>query len=274
MARLIVSRLLIVAIALLIANPILAITNGQPDNGAHPYVAWVKALPPGATHLGPGLTGGALISPNVVLVLGIVARNINVLQSLGFRFFAGFTDPIDASGTPNPLIIEVDQSIPNPGALTVQRSDNTGLGVLILKSAVPGVTPATLPTLHELDSLNVHNGLHDESFDVVGFGIGDRDFSGTGMPFFPFSLIGPRLATVADFLALGPVPLVLSRNPVLGDGGPCFGDAGAPALLRGTNEVVGVAGFGGDDVCRAMSKFARVDTDDGRAFLGQFVSLP
>jgi len=62
-------------------------------------------------------------------------------------------------------------------------------------------------------------------------------------------------------------------NPSVGSGGTCYGDSGGPHFV-GSSDVVVAVTVTGDVNCRATDVDYRVDTDESRAFLSEFVTLP
>jgi hypothetical protein len=67
---------------------------------------------------------------------------------------------------------------------------------------------------------------------------------------------------------------LLMNSHATGLGGDCYGDSGGPKFLNSNPGVVYATVTTGDYPCRATTWDYRTDTDDARAFLGQFVTLP
>ena len=53
---------------------------------------------------------------------------------------------------------------------------------------------------------------------------------------------------------------------------PCFGDSGGPVFHDGL--LVGDTSFGASQFCRSAGGYYRLDTDDARSFLDDFVTVP
>jgi hypothetical protein len=69
--------------------------------------------------------------------------------------------------------------------------------------------------------------------------------------------------------------LRLSQNASTGNGGTCYGDSGGPDFLGGAASDLPVANrITGDNACPSTNVDYRLDTDDARSFLGQFVARP
>jgi hypothetical protein len=143
-------------------------------------------------------------------------------------------------------------------------NDTYDVAVLTLASD-PGIAPASLPTRNLLSSAT-----NRWWFTTVGYGT-ERNVKQTG----PHALFGGGVRMVATqrFLSLTKAWATMSMNPSTGSGGTCYGDSGGPHFLRDTKVVVSVT-VTGDRWCRATDKTYRLDTDQARAFLGQFVTLP
>ncbi len=77
------------------------------------------------------------------------------------------------------------------------------------------------------------------------------------------------------FQALTKNHLKLSQNPALGYGGTCYGDSGGPIFLGGSssNQLVALTSTG-DAACTATSVNYRLDTQEARAFLDNYVRVP
>ena len=190
-----------------------------------------------------------------------------------------FGNPIPILGlTDVNTLIPVTQFIPNPEYVQAtdthpfnphHGSDPGDMAVIVLPEFVTqGITPAVLPTLGLLDELAVKNALHGVLFTDVGYGSQDR----LGTQSNPM----PRMFAFSAFESLQPGFLQLSINPVLNNGGACFGDSGGPNFLpvNGAPILMAIASVGGDHVCRSTSGNYRLDTASARDFLKNFVTLP
>jgi len=82
---------------------------------------------------------------------------------------------------------------------------------------------------------------------------------------------------VATLNSTQPTHLQLSQNPATGSGGACYGDSGGPNFLgAGSTEtnIIATITIAGDAMCRATNTVLRLDTEEARVFLGQYVTLP
>jgi hypothetical protein len=68
--------------------------------------------------------------------------------------------------------------------------------------------------------------------------------------------------------------LKLAENPddSRAEGGSCFGDSGGP--LFHDDIVVAHNSFGASPFCRSFGGYYRLDTDDARSFLDDYVAVP
>jgi len=273
------SSLLAALVVIISTSPARAITNGFPDTtNTFSNVGAVIAV--GTDGKGFQICSGTLISPTVFLTVAHCALYFNdFLAPEGFKLYISFGNPIPILElTDVNTLIPVTQFIPNPEYVQAtdthpfnphHGSDPGDMAVIVLPEFVTqGITPAVLPTLGLLDELAVKNALHGVLFTDVGYGSQDR----LGTQSNPM----PRMFAFSAFKSLQPGFLQLSINPVLNNGGACFGDSGGPNFLpvNGTPILMAIASVGGDHVCRSTSGNYRLDTASARDFLKNFVTLP
>lgn len=151
------------------------------------------------------------------------------------------------------------------------EGDLHDVAVVILPAGkTRGIAPLRLPRAGLLDDRAARNGLKDQIFLNVGYGV---DATLRGMPGFTFD--GVRKVSRSPFQALEPFWLWLNMNSNATDlGGDCFGDSGSPKFFLEDSTLIVATVTSGDAVCRATSKDYRLDTSTPRAFLGPFVTLP
>jgi Trypsin len=254
--------------AMVVAAPSSAITFGQLDGNRHPNVGALFAdYDPDVP--GPDLLcSGTLISPTVFLT----ASHCTVfLPSVGVdpdEVWVSF-DPVAANADGSPargakLLGGTYHTNPLYG--TDGMADLHDIAVVVLDRPYNGATPAQLPTLNLLDSLD----LQDQRFVAVGYGT-VRETKRTGPNAFFFD--GVRRFVDQGFNTLTKSWLKLNMNPSTGSGGTCYGDSGGPHFLGNTNTIVSVT-VTGDTACRSTDVTYRLDTASARAFLGRFVTLP
>jgi len=97
---------------------------------------------------------------------------------------------------------------PNP-AFDAHAPDPNDVAVITFETPVVGITPAVLPTPGLLDELGQQNGLKDQLFTVVGYGVNQR-IVGEGQP-TPVRDLN-RLFATSGLNALGQALLRLSMN--------------------------------------------------------------
>lgn len=256
----------ILAATLILAAPANAITFGQLDGNRHPYVGALFAdYDPSV----PGqdlLCTGTLISPRVFLTASHCTEFLPAIGVDPDEVFVSFAaEPTTPDGAPKPttkLLGGTYHTHPQYGV----GGDPHDIGVIVLDNAYTKATPARLPTLNQLDSMN----LKGQRFTTVGYG-SVRDIKQTGPNALFFD--GKRRFVTQAFSALNKVWLKLSMNPSTGSGGTCYGDSGGPHFLGDTNLVVSLT-VTGDTPCRASDVTYRTDTASARAFLRNFVTLP
>jgi secreted trypsin-like serine protease len=253
----------VLAIALLLVTPALAITFGQPDEGRHPNVGTMvpKSSIPGV----PTICTGTLISSTVFLT---AAHCVVGMQAMFGITPADVNLTFDTEYTEGSKTYEVDSYSIDPN-YNHTAADAHDLAVLILKDAID-ITPADLPTAGLLDEMKVAGELKDQPFVAVGYGTVRDDKTGAPPALF---LDGIRRYTTGTYSALTKSWLKISANPAKDDGGACWGDSGGPHFLGDSNTIVSITSWG-DAACRAMGSTYRLDTESARSFLGQFLTLP
>lgn len=260
------------AIVALSAMPAQAITNGHLDGNRHPSTG---ALLYNWDPHHPGLDqacSGVLISPTVFLTAAHCDPNTSVANNPVWVSFAPDVYPI----TPASVLYH-GVFVPDPRFTWKHPlgSNTYDIAVVLLDTAVVGVTPARLPQAGLLDQLKGSGVLNGQLFTAVGYGIHKVNFGGGRPTASPED--GVRRYAVSDFLALRPAWLVLSENPHTGDGGSCAGDSGGPHFLgAGSSEsdIVASTTITGGGICNSTSVTYRLDTESARRFLGSYVTLP
>jgi len=234
-----------------------AITNGQPDEGRHPWVGALVSYDPetGDKYL---ICSGTLIAPKVFLTAAHCLLDEPSDLYVSFDSFVGAPDVGpevklyhgQAHGHPE----FVDETAPG---------DTHDIAVVVLDDRVEGINPATLPSRKALDRLDRHDLLDDIRWGVVGYGREGYDpsedaFFGGGTRFFATSAFGD----LEDF------KLNLTQAPPTG--GTCRGDSGGPVFLGRTRTVVGIVSDG-DPLCQETGVYYRTDTKSAQRFLRPFL---
>jgi hypothetical protein len=254
---------LVVATLLAVAGSAQAIVYGQPDGNRHPYVGALVAewQEPGRPDL---FCSGTLISPTVFLT---ASHCTAALADMGIEpdevwvtFDATFDE--DSPLLPGTYHTHPEFGFSGPGG----RSDPHDIAVIVLDAPVSGITPARLPTLNLLDTLD----LRRQRFTAVGYGTVRETRRGGPQNILENT---ERRFAAQSFMSLTKSWLNLSMNQATGDGGTCYGDSGGPHFLGDSNLIVSIT-VTGDAVCKASDVTYRVDTASARAFLDDFVAVP
>ena len=260
-----------------------AITDGQLDGEAHPYVAMVVACydyvdENGVDQQMPLWRGsGTLISPHVVVTAGhvvglapdyfgpggdIAPTSMRVyfeadVRGTGYPFTGGH------SGTP----------IAHPewnGYLTLPNSHD--IGAVVLDVPVVMAEYGQLPALGVLDALATQRGRQETTFDVVGYGLQYIRQSPKGVIKLQadpvryqgvVSLVNLNNALVDDYNMFN----TSDKGQGNGSGGTSFGDSGGPVFLPGSNVMVGVISFGLNMQATGPGGAFRTDTTEAQDFI-------
>lgn len=133
-------------------------------------------------------------------------------------------------------------------------NDTPDLAVLVLDHAPAGITPADLPSVGLVDTLN----LKTAQVSVVGYGV--NDFTNANNSSF-----GPRYYKNVNII---PGQRTQSGDIYLKTGaGTCYGDSGGPNFLAGTNTVLGDTVWGQSITCNDNSYIYRIDNTEALNFL-------
>ncbi|HKZ81746.1 MAG TPA: trypsin-like serine protease [Pyrinomonadaceae bacterium] len=214
------------------------------------------------------ICSGTMITSNVFLT----ASHCTVFydRELAPQGFTAYVS-LDSSIPFGPLtssktkLLPVSYVVTNPN-FNQSQSDSGDIAVLILRSGVHGVTPATLPSCGVLDQLGAQNELKNAVFTAVGYGVQNRVVGG-GVPYFQDLNPIPRMYAFSSFNSLNGGYIRLSQNPSTGNGGTCFGDSGGPNFFDVNGQQILMAiTITGDSVCRSTNVDYRVDTASAQAF--------
>jgi secreted trypsin-like serine protease len=263
--------------SLLAAVPAHAITGGQPDAGAHPQVAFIKApLPPPDT--GYLFCSGTLIAPTVVLTAGHCTFD---LTDLGFtELLISFDDQITDVST----FYAAHQWFTHPDFAIADWPFTVDIGVVILDSPLD-LPLGELPELGVLNEIIPKKGASRQTFTDVGYGQTGVE-TGGGPPQGAFPLErrqstqryhpgGNSNQTGIDH-GLDELLFNLKANPSSRHGSGCGGDSGGPIFLGDSYTLVAIhtGGYrlGFDEVlcARLSSTNHRLDTPVVLNWLAQF----
>jgi hypothetical protein len=250
-SRLIAALVAALTLVGVLATPADAVTDGVPDNGAHPNVGLVVFYDSAGTPL--HRCSGTMISARKFLTAGHCTAGTasaqvwfqeHVTTDLGYPLTGGFI------GTP----------ITYPG-FDFTLPDTGDVGVVILKKR-PGVGMSNIAPVGALDGLATRRGQQDVSFLVVGYGL--QEVKPTEMAERSRLQATVRLVNLRSALTDG-FNIHHTNAPGTG-GGTCFGDSGGP-IFSAEGAVVAVTSFGLNANCVGAGFGYRVDTQGAADFI-------
>jgi hypothetical protein len=263
---------------------VVAITNGEPDAGRHPYVGLL------VFDASPGVPGwrcsGSLISPTVVLTAGhctdrAVSARIWMNEDVTY---AEVPFPLYPYGGPGSGAVE-GSAYTNPDYRSPENPYGGGnglpafsyrdTGIVVLDEPIYLDEYAALPEAGLVDTLR-----NKTPMDFVGYGVQyQAQIPGNELPlppprdrwaglrvrmYAPSELVSGRFVFAAEYLRL-------ALNPGGGSGGTCFGDSGGPDLLGGTNTILGVNSYVTNSNCAGVGYSARVDIPEVLEWIDGFL---
>ena len=244
--------------------PASAITNGQPDDGRYPAVGAVVGYFPPAGRTIAGCSG-TLISPTVFLTAAHCGFLADENGIVGVTFDPVYTT--DSKVYYGEFIAHPDYK---PGS-NAQGSRLHDIAVVVFDEPIVGIVPAQLPTAGLLDQMKADRTLNQSTlFTAVGYG--DTEYvNGPGGQ--TTTRPQARNYAVSSFNSLTTNYLHLSQHTRKGEGGTCSGDSGGPNFLGDTDVIASIT-VTGDTYCSSTNVGYRLDTQDARDFLDDYVTLP
>ena len=263
----------------------LAITNGQPDGDAHPYVALLVFGEETDDGFVPyWRCSGSLIAPDVILTAGHCtdgATEVRVWFDEGpipwgtwdpsvnptCEGETGYPCTGDAKGTPHTNPKYHSDENPYGGGNGLPAFSYRDVGVVVLDEPVYMDEYAELPDPGIVDTLK-----NKTDVDFVGYGVQEQHHGGgppywTGLKvrlFAPSQIISGKFVHSDEFIKL-------TLNPGQGKGGTCFGDSGGPDLLADTNTVLGVNSYVTNYNCAGVGYSSRVDIPEVLEWIDGFL---
>jgi hypothetical protein len=254
---------------LVVAIPVAAVTNGEPDAGRHPFVGLMVADDAEGNPL--WRCSGTLISDTVFLTAGHCTEPPAVSATI---WFAEDVEATPGFGTPAGYPYEGDVD----GTTHTHPDYDPAAFFLYDLGVVELETPIVMAEYGELPELGVLDGIKGKdkkaALTAVGYGLqeinpnrytGERD-----RLLAPLDLIN----TKGVFGVPKGTSIKVSGSGVGGDnsdsGGTCFGDSGGPVFLADTNIVAAVTSFGLNGNCAGVGGGYRVDQADDLDWIALF----
>jgi V8-like Glu-specific endopeptidase len=235
-----------------------AITNGTPDQTAHPYV--------GIANSGDEFCSGTLLSPRVFLTAGHCTADFAASGEPIFVTFDPNASPSSTYVTGTPHTEPGFFNVP-PQHVGAPASVGHDLGVIVLDQPVDLPAYGALPALHSLDAAT------GTPVTLVGYGAqGWVPEPGGRIPIFSFVRTQAQATLINDTNANGGEFVLVSTDPGQGRGGIGPGDSGSPAFLDGTTTIAAVGSHGTSPSGSGTAYFTRLDTADALAFISPFLS--
>lgn len=253
------------ALTLTTVAPAGAITDGTPDNGAHPYVGLMVADDAAGNPM--WRCSGTLVSPTLFVTAGHCTFG-------AARVTIWFEEDVQSR--------QAELGYPFGGSTTVDGTPYThpdysddqfflaDLGVVVLDAPVTGITSfGVLPGLNSLDQLKPKAST---TFTAVGYGL-QVSFSNPNPP--KASSVKNRLVASPHLVQINrgivaDYAMILSNNAKTG--GTCFGDSGGPNFLGTSNVIAGVTSFGLNSSCGGTGGVYRIDRADDLNWLATFMN--
>ena len=256
-----------------ISAPAPAITFGEPDGTAHPFVgSMVVSIP------GEGVfqwCSGTLIAPQVFLTASHCTQPVNsfLANHSGAVFYVTFDPVIDTTGLTGTFYTGTPHT--NPLYASGGNNDPFDVAVIVLDQAPP-ITPAHLPTAGLLDAMKADHSLSSTRFTAVGYGT-TREWMKKGWQGILDNAERQQVDQSFNSLTAAWVDFTMLPTGANDSGGTCYGDSGGPHFIHldgVETDIVVATTITGDAQCKALDKDYRMDTPSARDFLAGFVTLP
>lgn len=262
-----------------------AITAGQLDGDAHPYVglSLFGFYTPDHAIKFEWRCSGALISPTRYVTAGHCTYDAGQVPDVAIIFFGPDLTAVRAGLRQGKLVGPFAIGTPRPHPLYddfagFPNTHDTGVVDLWVPFEVERY--ATLAPLGTVDDF-LASASQSRFMEAVGYGLQD-----VGNPVVPDQADWTRGVATEKVLASQSkqsggwniqtidtpraIPGAVLADPAripYAAGGTCFGDSGGPQLLAGTDTIVAVTSFGLNNQCAGTGFHYRVDTDTAQGFL-------
>lgn len=252
--------------ALAATGSALAVTGGQPDGNAHPYV--------GFAHDGTSFCSGSLVSRTVFVTAGHCFAGDSSVYGRSADGHEIVQVSFDPAGEANPNRVNfygavyIDPQFCGGCGKGLAGFASHDVAVVELSSSVPSSVVsrlASLPSPNESAGLRVHTPV-----DVVGYGVQSYSVGG-GQP--QILAAGSRAWATSVLAQTGnsASATLLKLGSASANGGACLGDSGGPVLLGGTDTILAVNSFLTSSYCQGVTYSYRLDTTDELAFVSSFL---
>ena len=242
------------------ATAALAVVNGSPDNGRHPYVGMMVWFPTGNPADGFELCSGSLVSANVFVTAAHCApEGAVVLVDMQEDAFADLHSPNFGHAVPGIMHPDPNWVSGGKGLAHFDKNDIAVVQLMGPGLPQPNGRYAKLPTRGYNDTLP-----NNSQVEIVGYGIQSQKPLVFGTRFDAPAKIIPGSGSVGDDF------LKVSASPGQG-GATCSGDSGGPDLLAGTDLALAISSYGPSDTCNAVEYSQRLDSAEAVSFLSKYV---
>jgi len=268
--------------ALVVAVPAIAITNGQPDDGEHPFVGTILFRQTD----GLFSCSGTLLSSTVMLTAGHCTEFEGETNSATWVWMEEEVDVEALANRDRTKPIDDFLNDPENGWITATATphedyaDFAGfpnthdVGVVVLDEEVTLGTYSRLPTLGQFDYLERAKGAPaDRRFEVVGYGVQrlvpKKDAQDDWRRYKGDTTLSGSKSALTDGYNFK-----FTNAPGNGTGGSgtCFGDSGGPAFWDETNIVAAVTSFGITPHCTGVDFSYRADIAETLDFVTPYLS--
>ena len=268
-----ITLMIVLVILLFSAMPAAAVTDGELDGDAHPYVVLLLMEVGGQPAF---RCSGTLLSPTVLLTAGHCTSNYPDAPYTGMRVFTE-SDVEAGIGTTNnypyagPNSVEAVSWAAHPLYETAPFFVHD-VGIVILAQPIQLPEYGTLPTVNQFDAWKTRRGLQKVTFTSVGYG--RQESFPTAAAWKEHNtrtryVAHPRLIQINTPGFTGDFSLLLSNNA--NTGGTCFGDSGGPNFLYDSNLVAGITSFGLNGNCAGTGGVFRTDRQDVLDFIHTYL---